>query len=84
VALMQEAGCQSSLLVTSSWHMPRAVAAFMVLGVNVIPVSVDVRFVQGDSSSIAGFIPRADALAASSQVILEWMGIWVYRWKGWN
>jgi uncharacterized SAM-binding protein YcdF (DUF218 family) len=84
VALMQEATCQSSLLVTSAWHMPRAVAAFRVLGVNVIPVSVDVRFVQGDSHSIAGFIPRADALAASSQVILEWMGIWVYRWKGWN
>jgi uncharacterized SAM-binding protein YcdF (DUF218 family) len=84
VAFMHQAGCQSSLLVTSSWHMPRAVAAFRVLGVNVTPVSVDVRFVQGDSNSLAGFIPRADALAASSQAILEWMGIWVYRWKGWN
>jgi uncharacterized SAM-binding protein YcdF (DUF218 family) len=84
LALMRGASCQSSLLVTSAWHMPRAVAAFKVLGVAVFPVSVDVRFVQGDSNSLAGFIPRADALAASSQAILEWMGIWVYRWKGWN
>ncbi len=84
VALMREANCQSNLLVTSAWHMPRAVASFKILGVTVFPVSVDVRFVQGDSNSLAGFIPRADALAATSQAILEWMGIWVYRWKGWN
>jgi len=84
IALMQERGCETSLLVTSSWHMPRAVAAFKVLGVDVFPVSVDVRFVQGDRSSVAGLIPRADALAATSQALLEWIGVWVYRWKGWN
>jgi uncharacterized SAM-binding protein YcdF (DUF218 family) len=83
-ALIRQAGCQSNLLVTSAWHMPRAVASFRAVGVAVIPVTVDVRFVEGGSDPITKFIPRADALAASSQVILEWMGIWVYRWNGWN
>ena len=82
--LAREAECRSSILVTSAWHMPRAVAAFAVLNVEVFPASVDVRFVPGDVESVAAFIPRADALASSSQAILEWMGIWVYRWKGWN
>ncbi len=29
---LRENGCQSSLLVTSAWHMPRAIAAFKKLG----------------------------------------------------
>ncbi len=83
-ALMRQHGCQSTLLVTSAWHMPRAVASFKQVGAEVFPVSVDVRFVQGDNDTIAGYIPRADALAMTSQAILEWMGIWVYRFRGWN
>ena len=46
---LQENGCQSSLLVTSAWHMPRAIAAFKRVGVEMFPVSVDVGFVEGDS-----------------------------------
>ena len=82
--LVREAGCKSNLLVTSAWHMPRALASFEAVGVTVFPVSVDVRMVYGEAGTVAQFIPRADAQAATSQAILEWMGIWVYRWKGWN
>ena len=82
--LVSESGCKSSLLVTSSWHMPRAVAAFETLDVPVFPVSVDVRGVPGRGYLATWLIPRADALATTSQALTEWMGIWVYRWRGWN
>ena len=82
--LILEAGCKSNLLVTSVWHMPRAVASFKAVDVTVFPVSVDVKGVQGSSLLATWFIPRAEALAVTSQVITEWMGIWVYRWRGWN
>ena len=76
--------CHSGLLVTSAWHMPRAMATFRSVGQNLIPVPVDVRFVPSSGGGFSRFIPRADALAATSQALYEWMGIWVYRWKGWN
>jgi len=82
-ALVQENHCESNLLVTSAWHMPRAAAAFKRLGVNVFPVSVDLRGVEVITDSIGVLIPTAEALAATSGAIREWMGIWVYRWKGW-
>lgn len=81
--LMREADCHSNLLVTSAWHMPRAVASFEAVGVAVFPVSVDVMGVRGQGSIAMRWIPRADALAATSQAWMEWMGIWVYRWRGW-
>lgn len=83
-ALIRQRGCRSSLLVTSAWHMPRALAAFSKVGADLFPVPVDMRLVQEDRGSVAQFIPRADALAMTSQALLEWMGIWVYRFRGWN
>lgn len=82
--LVRESGCRTSLLVTSAWHMPRAVASFNKSGVDVVPVSVDVHLVSGPFTSVAGLIPQAEALATTSRMIHEWMGIWVYRWRGWN
>jgi uncharacterized SAM-binding protein YcdF (DUF218 family) len=84
-SLLGEYGCQSSLLVTSALHMPRAVAAFRKVGAEMFPVAVDVAsFGGGGLGSLASFIPQAGALATTSAVIKEWMGIWIYRWRGWN
>lgn len=82
--LVRENGCQASLLVTSAWHMPRAVASFNKAGIDVFPVSVDVHLVSAPAGFFLGLIPQADALATTSDMIHEWMGIWVYRWRGWN
>jgi len=83
VPLLRQSGCHSILLVTSAWHMPRAVAAFAKVGVTVTAVAVDVRFVERSGTELFDFIPTADALALTSQALHEWMGIWVYRWRGW-
>lgn len=84
LALVRAADCRSNLLVTSAWHMPRALAAFEKAGLKMFPVSVDVRMVSQTGAEWSRFIPRADVLAATSDALHEWMGIWVYRWKGWN
>jgi len=82
--LIHAQACQTNILVTSAWHMPRAQAAFEKLGVSVFPVSVDVRLMPGSGEPNSRFLPNADALSLSSQAIREWLGIWVYRWRDWN
>jgi uncharacterized SAM-binding protein YcdF (DUF218 family) len=83
-ALIRESRCQSNILVTSAWHMPRAKAAFNVVGVAVFPVSVDVKGVQGKYLAALWWMPRADALGVTSLALMERMGIWVYRFREWN
>lgn len=82
--LIQANQCQSSLLVTSAWHMPRSVAAFRKADIAVFPVSVDVKLVQSLDGPFTQYVPRVDALVVSSDAFREWIGIWFYRWQGWN
>lgn len=82
--LLEAAGCDRSLLVTSAAHMQRALASFMVVGVAAYPVSTDVRVAATSGYSVMDFIPDAKALAMTSDALREWMGQKVYEWKGWN
>ncbi len=83
-ALIRKSDCQSNLLVTSAWHMPRALASFKKVGVTMFPVPADVRSVRVSDAGMFRFLPRANALATTSHMLHEWLGVWVYRWKGWN
>lgn len=76
--------CTNALLITSAAHMPRAVSAFHSVGVQVTPVSTDVRAVKDGLPALAEFIPNAGALAMTSDAIREWLGQKVYAWQGWN
>lgn len=82
--LIDSIRCESSLLVTSAAHMPRALAAFQSVRANVIPVSTDVRASDRRVPSAADFIPNAGALAMTSEAIREWIGRWVYQLQGWG
>jgi uncharacterized SAM-binding protein YcdF (DUF218 family) len=82
--ILNAISCNNPLLVTSAAHMPRAVAAFSRVGVTVTPVSTDVRAVGLSLPGVMDFIPSADALATTSEVIREWIGQKVYAWQGWN
>lgn len=65
-------------LVTSAWHMPRAMMIFKAMGLNPIPASTDYRLDKVPASKLENWLPRADALLASSQVIHEYLGMgWV-------
>ncbi|MBI4434405.1 YdcF family protein [Candidatus Uhrbacteria bacterium] len=69
------------LLVTSAWHMRRAVAVFEGLGVAIVPIPADfaARTLRVTPLSI---FPSADAFSSSVTSIHEWIGIAGYRLLG--
>jgi len=82
--LIDSIHCGSTLLVTSAAHMPRAVAAFESAGVNVVPVSTDVRVVSGGKFTPVMLLPNATALEMTSDAVREWVGRGFYQLQGWN
>jgi uncharacterized SAM-binding protein YcdF (DUF218 family) len=69
-------------LVTSALHMRRSLAAFRAVGLDPEPAATDFE-VSADPISFRDFLPSAAALADSSRAIHEWVGYWVYWWRGW-
>lgn len=61
------------LLVTSAFHMPRAMAEFSAAGLQVTPYPVDFR-AGVRQSTVQDFLPNADALAGTSLAAREWVG----------
>ena len=73
---------KTALLVTSASHMPRAMAVFNALGVEVVAAPADVRVV-GHSFSFFELLPTAYGLDQSSTAAKEYVGWWVYWLRGW-
>lgn len=82
--LLRESRCKIPLLVTSAAHMTRAVDSFASLGVEVFPVSTDVRAVRTMRLTVFDFIPDIKALEMTTNAMREWTGQRVYRYRGWN
>jgi uncharacterized SAM-binding protein YcdF (DUF218 family) len=70
------------LLVTSGWHMPRAVAAFEAQGIDIIPSPTDRRVNPDAAFDAFALLPDSGALALSSLAVKEWVGIAWYRLSG--
>jgi len=81
--LLERHGFQRILLVTSAMHMPRAMATFSNLDIAVIPATTDITVVDKLNGNILDWLPTAGALQLSSMAIKEYLGIWVYRLRGW-
>lgn len=75
-------GLRRLLLVTSAWHMPRAEAAFERVGLRVTPAPCDHHSV-ASSPGLIQLLPSASALAGSSRILRERLGLWAYRLRGW-
>ena len=76
--ILGEKGIERILLVTSAWHMPRAVGCFRRLGWAVTPYPVDY---QTDGTFPAARAPDlTGGLAALGRGIREWIGLATYRW----
>ena len=71
---------QPWLLVTSAWHMPRALATFNVAGWNVSAYPVDYR--AGTSTPLVEYSLAQSALRWQL-ALHEWVGWWAYRLAGW-
>lgn len=88
--LLAKNNLKQILLVTSAFHMPRALAIFQKLGIEAIPAPTDFRTiasVEDQSRSVQQFLlsllPSADNLNNTSVGLKEYLGIWVYRLRGW-
>ncbi|MBK8481635.1 MAG: YdcF family protein [Proteobacteria bacterium] len=68
------------LLVTSAFHMRRAVACFAKVGLKVVPWPVDYQ--QVTLSSARNWLPRAIALDRSTMALREYLGLLAYRIAG--
>ncbi len=75
-------GIEEVLLVTSAWHMRRAAAAFRRVGFDVTPAPADYARLRA-TTRIPSFLPLATALQRSSRVWREYLGLLVYRLRGW-
>lgn len=82
--LMDTLQCETALLVTSAAHMQRSVATFKQAGVEVYPVSTDVRVVNKPAITLFDFLPDTEALLMTTDAMREWIGQKVYQFRGWN
>ena len=80
--ILQSRGASRILLVTSAFHMPRASAVFRKLGFQVIPAPANFQTAE-DQGLLLRILPSAESLAGSELALKEWLGLLVYRLRGW-
>jgi len=80
--VVEERGFDRVLLVTSALHMRRALATFRSAGVDALPAATDYQVVESEPTLLR-LLPSAEALAGSTAAIREYVGYWVYDWRGW-
>lgn len=82
---------KSILLVTSAIHMPRSMAIFRRLGIQAIAAPTDYRISQLEldqpnrqtEAAILSFIPNEECFFLTTQAIREYIGLYVYKLRGW-
>ncbi len=81
--IMRERGFQSALLVTSAFHMRRAMAVFTQAGIPAVASSTDIMVAGPINRSILDWMPDPDALSRTHRALKEYLGYFVYRRRGW-
>jgi uncharacterized SAM-binding protein YcdF (DUF218 family) len=91
-SILNAQGLERVLLVTSALHMPRSTAIFAKLGIDVIPAPTDYLVTEADyefylrpdlSIQLFNLVPSADDLWLTTLALREWIGIAIYRMRGW-
>ena len=81
-ALLAPLGLRRVLLVTSAWHLRRAVALFARAGFEVLPVGADYRGFRA-CRGLECWVPNARALEETGLVVKEYLGYGVQvGWRG--
>lgn len=90
--ILNELGVQQIVLVTSASHMPRSLALFQKQGLQVIAAPADFGVTQDSWQNLwrpsfgdvmVHLIPNASDLSASQIALKEYIGLFVYRLRGW-
>ncbi len=86
--IIQQENIKKIILITSAFHLPRSLLIFKKLGINPIPAPTDF-FVTVDQSPpslegiILGILPDAHRLSLTTLALKEYLGIIIYRLRGW-
>jgi len=75
-AMLKSSGIKTVYVVTSGWHMRRALMAFRHFDVDAVPVAS--RFEAPPRLVADGFVPRVSAWQRSYYAIHEWLGCLYY------
>ncbi|MEZ5935905.1 MAG: YdcF family protein [Alphaproteobacteria bacterium] len=81
-AMRREAPFDTALLVTSAYHMPRAMAVFRKAGLPVTAAATDIIALDDVPATPLRWLPSASALAVTTLTIREWLGYAAYRLRG--
>jgi uncharacterized SAM-binding protein YcdF (DUF218 family) len=71
-ALLTLSGVSHIALVTHSWHMPRAAAAFQEAGLQVLPAPMG--FPVASERPVLQWLPSVHGMSLSRTVLREWLG----------
>lgn len=89
--ILTQRGINRVLLVTSAAHMPRSVAIFKKQGIDATPAPTDFLVTQQElqetgstpQGRILGVLPEAENLQRFTRALKEYIGIFIYRLRGW-
>ena len=90
--ILHAEGIDEIVLVTSAFHMPRSVAIFERQGFTVIPAPADFRATESDWAQwrdggwqirLLSLLPQASYLEDTTTVVKEYIGLVIYRLRGW-
>lgn len=74
LAIRDLAGDEPVVLVTSAWHLPRALALMRGAGVNAIPAACDHMVRPGEQRALTDYTWDSDSIGRSSRAIAERLG----------
>jgi uncharacterized SAM-binding protein YcdF (DUF218 family) len=80
-AIFKARGWRSGILVTSAAHMPRAIAAFQCVGLNVVPATTGAG--PPHFNGRLDLTMHSEAFRRTNEAIEEIVGLLVYRFLGW-
>jgi uncharacterized SAM-binding protein YcdF (DUF218 family) len=80
--IIRERGFAQVLIVTSAFHMRRALGCFEAVGLHPDALSTD--FHSFGAQHKTTWLPRASFLSDSTSALREWMGRFVYRVRGYS
>ena len=80
---LEQNGIRTVLVVTSALHMPRAMAVFHKQGVAVVAAPNPPQIVLPPDPALRKWWPDARTMDASRSIIKEYVGLMVYRLRGW-
>ncbi len=80
---LKELGIGDALLVTSALHMPRSMATFSRLHAQIIAAPVQPQITRPNTEGFSVWRPNWHTLNSSRSIIKEYLGLFVYWFRGW-